>query len=128
MAEIISMSLNDALLKEMDELQKEFGFQGRSDMIRTALKMLISEKKERKKIKGTIDAVLLVIHDDKYSEEVSIVSHKFQKFIKTQIHNQLENHKCLEVFILNGEGEKITSMLDILQANRKIDLVKLIIS
>ncbi|MBI4895323.1 MAG: CopG family ribbon-helix-helix protein [Candidatus Aenigmarchaeota archaeon] len=128
MAEIISMSLSDELLKEMDELQKEFAFQGRSDMIRTALKMLISEKRENKKIKGVIDAVLLVIHDDKYSEEVSVVSHKYQKLVKTQIHNQLENHKCLEVFILNGDGEKITSMLDTLQTNRKIDLVKLVIS
>ncbi len=128
MAKIISMSLNDKILKDIDKIQKELGFSGRSEAIRAGLRLLISDKKEKSKLKGTIDAVLLVIHEDENSEEVSILRHKYEELIKTQVHNHLENHKCLEIFILNGEAEKIKKLTEGFQTNRKIDFVKLIVS
>ena len=128
MAHIISMSLNDRILKDIDNLQKEMGFSGRSETIRAGLRLLIADKKEKSKLRGIVDAVLLIIHDDKHSEEVSILRHKHEELIKTQIHNHLENHKCLEIFILNGNALDIRKLTEGFQTNRKIDFVKLIIS
>ncbi len=128
MAEIISMSLNDELLKEMDELQRELGFEGRSEMIRAALRMLIADKKENTKMKGVLDAILLTIHDDKYTKDVSVIRHKYQDIIKTQVHNHLRNHKCLEIFVLNGEAEKIKDLQEKMQTNKKIEFSKLFVS
>ena len=128
MAQIISMSLNEKILGEVDKIQKDMGFSGRSETIRAGLRMLITDKREKSKLKGIIDAVLLVIHEDKNSEEFSILRHRHEELIKTQVHNHLENHKCLEILILKGNAEDVKKLAEGFQTNRKIDFVKLIVS
>ena len=128
MAQIISMSLNEKILGEIDKIQKDMGFSGRSETIRAGLRMLITDKREKSKLKGIIDAVLLVIHEDKNSEEFSILRHRHEELIKTQVHNHLENHKCLEILILKGNAEDVKKLAEGFQTNRKIDFVKLIVS
>ena len=125
---IISISLNEKILRETDRIQKELGFSGRSEVIRAGLRMLVADKNEKSKLKGIIDGVLLIIHDDQKSGEVSVIRHKFEGLIKTQVHNHLENHKCLEIFVLNGDAEKIKKLNEEFQASKKIDFVKLIVS
>jgi CopG family transcriptional regulator, nickel-responsive regulator len=125
---IISISLNEKILKQINELEKEQGYSGRSEVIRAGIRQLISDKKEKSKLKGNVDAVLIIIHDEKYSERVTTIRHKHQHIIKTQIHNHLENHKCLEVFILNGDSEEILTLVSNFETEKKMDLVKLIVS
>ncbi len=120
------MSLNDKLLAELDKIENEAGFSGRSEVIRAGLRLLMQERKEKSKMKGRIDAVLLVIHHDKYSEEVSAIRHKYQSLIKTQVHNHVENHRCLEVFILHGDANAVLKLEEEFQTNRKMELVRLI--
>ena len=124
---IISISINDNILREAGRLEKELGFSGRSEIIRAGLRMLIADTKEKSKLKGKIDATLLVAHDDDYSEEASVIRHKYQELIKTQVHNHLESHKCLEIFVVNGDAERIKKLSEEFQANRKMDFVKLIV-
>ena len=59
---IISISLNDVILKELDRLQNRLGFSGRSEAIRAGVRLLISENKGTEKISGEINSILLVIH------------------------------------------------------------------
>ena len=46
MPKIISMSLNEELLRTMDAAQKELGFSGRSETIRAAMKLLLDDYQE----------------------------------------------------------------------------------
>jgi len=125
---IISVSLNSKILGEMDGLQDELGFSGRSEVIRAGLRMLIADKKERSKIRGNINAILLSTHDEKHAKDISELEHSYQEIIKTQLHNCIEDHKCLEVFILSGDARKIREMYEGFQASRKTENVRLIIS
>ena len=125
---IISVSVNDKILKDMDALEKDLGFSGRSEVIRAGVRLLISDKKEKARLKGIIDAALLLIHDDKYSEEVSALRHKFQDIVKTQVHNHIENHKCFEIFILHGDAARIVLLAEAFQTNRKMEYAKLVVS
>ena len=61
---IISLSLNSKILKELDKIQKEMGFSGRSEVIRTGVRTLLADIKERTELSGKIKAVLLLIHED----------------------------------------------------------------
>ena len=45
---IISVSLSEKLLKEIDDLKEELGFSGRSEVIRTSTRMLIADYQEKK--------------------------------------------------------------------------------
>lgn len=128
MSKIISISLSDDVLALLGKLQADLGFSGRSETIRAALRLLAAEQKSRKRLKGVCDAVLLVIHKEDRSEEVSEIRHKYSSIIKTHIHNHLESHKCLEIFVLKGEAPKVAKMTEDLQASRSVELAKLIVS
>ena len=125
---IVSISLNRKILDELDNLQDTMGFSGRSETIRAAIRMMVADKREKDDLNGLIDATLMVIHDEKYVEGVSKIWHDHQDLIKTQVHNHLENNKCLEIFVLKGDAKRIKRMVDDFQINRNLDYVKLIVS
>jgi len=125
---IVSISLNRKILKEIDTMQHEMGFSGRSETIRAAVRMMLADRREKDDLRGFIDATLMVIHDEKYVESVSKIWHDHQELIKTQVHNHLENNKCLEIFVLKGDAKRIKRMVDDFHINRNLDYVKLIVS
>ena len=126
MAAIVSLSLSEELLDEIDRLQADLGFSGRSELIRSGVKMLLSDRKEKKEMKGEIEAILLVVHGEQKESGITEMKHKFDGIIKTDIHSNLKNSKCLEVFILNGNAEEIRKFYTFAQTNKKIDYSKLV--
>lgn len=128
MAKIISISLNEDLLKEIDKIQRELGFSGRSEVIRSGIRMLIAENKEREKLTGKINSILLLIHEQKAEDVVTEIKHEFEDIIKTQIHSHLKNDKCLEIFILEGDAYRIKQFVKLFQINKKMMYVKLIVT
>ena len=54
---IVSISLNEKLLEEIDKLKDEIGYSGRSDVIRASARMLISDNKEKEDLNGDINSV-----------------------------------------------------------------------
>jgi CopG family nickel-responsive transcriptional regulator len=125
---IVSISLNERILKEIDSLQDEMGFTGRSETIRAAIRMLLADKREKEDLVGVLDATLLVIHDEDASDNVSKIRHDFQDLIKTQIHNHLENNKCLEIFVIKGDAKQIKMMKNSFQIDKDLDYVKLVVA
>lgn len=123
---IVSISINEDLLSEMDRLMKVLGFSGRSELIRAGVRSLISDEKERQEILGMLHALLLVIHDEESEQEVTRTKHSYDELIGTHIHSKVDNNKCLEIFLLKGEAERIKSMTKEFQTNRKMDRVKLV--
>ena len=63
---IVSISLNDEILKQIDTLQKNLGFSGRSDAIRAGIRSFVSEEKQKENLSGNVNAILLVVHNDEY--------------------------------------------------------------
>ncbi|MBN2602635.1 MAG: CopG family ribbon-helix-helix protein [Candidatus Thermoplasmatota archaeon] len=124
---IVSISLNENILNEIDRMEKELGYSGRSEVIRAGARHLISEFKDREKISGQVNAILLLIHSADSEDVVSDIKHNFEDVTVTQIHSHLRN-KCLEIFILDGDAEKIKEMVRLFQTSRKMDNVKLIIA
>jgi len=128
MTKIISISLNEELLKEIDRVQKEFGFSGRSEVIRAGIRMLIADNKEKEKLIGAINSILLLVHNQEVEDTVTEIKHKFEDIINTQIHSHLKDGKCLEVFILNGDAERIKQLIKLFQVCGKMEYIKLVVA
>ncbi len=123
---VVSISINNDMLDDVDKLIKSLGFSGRSELVRAGIRSLISEEKERQDILGSLHALLLVIHDEESEQEVTGTKHTFDDLINTHIHSKVDNNKCLEIFLLKGEAEKIKNMTKEFQTNKRMDRVKLI--
>ncbi len=125
---IISISLNDKLLTDIDQLQEELGFSGRSEVIRAGARMLLADNKDKEKLNGWLNSVLLLIHSQKVEDTVTAIKHEFVDIISTQIHNHLREDKCIEVFILEGDAARINDLVRLFLTTRKMDYVKLIVA
>lgn len=122
---IISLSLPESLVTELKQLEEKLGFSGRSDLMRAAIRCLQDEEKAKGKLQGIIDAVLMIKHKEKYSQDMLELRHKHQSLIQTHLHTHLENHHCLELLMLKGEAEKIKKLAEAFETSKKVDLVKL---
>ena len=123
---IISISLNDEILSEMDKLQKSMGFSGRSEIIRAGLRILISEEKQRSNLSGLIHAILMVVHNEESEQIVTGIKHNHEELIGTHLHSKIDGNKCMELFLLHGEAGKVDGMTRDFQTNKKMDHVKLV--
>jgi CopG family nickel-responsive transcriptional regulator len=125
---IVSISLNDTILKEIDRIQNALGYSGRSEVIRAGARLLISESKEKERLIGKINSTLLLIHSQDIEDVVTEIKHRFEDITKTQIHSHLRENKCLELFVLDGDADRIKEMVRLFQTSRKMDYVKLIVA
>jgi len=122
------MSLSDRLLEEIDRIQKELGFSGRSEVIRAGARMLIADSREKEKLVGRINSILLLIHSQEVEDIITEIKHRFEDITKTQIHSHLRENKCLEVFVLDGNAERTKEITRLFQASGKMEYVKLIVA
>jgi CopG family nickel-responsive transcriptional regulator len=121
---IVSISLNDEILTELDKLQKSMGFSGRSEAIRAGIRSFVSEEKQKSDLSGKIHAILLVVHNDEFDHIVS--GNNFEDLITTHLHSKIETEKCMELFVIDGDAEKISTMTKDFQTNKNMDTVKLV--
>ena len=123
---IVSISLNDEILKQIDNLQKSLGFSGRSDAIRAGIRSFVSEEKQKEDLTGNVNAILLVVHNDEYDNQVTEIKHSYEDLITMHLHNKIEGDKCMELFILKGESDSVSEITKGFQINKKMDTVKLV--
>ena len=112
---IISVSLNEQNVQDLDLIQKELGFSGRSEAVRTALRMLVAERNERKKMVGHVDGVLVVVTEKGSSENIDEIYHSHQDIIRTHIHNHIGENRCMNLLIISGEAVQMNHILDKLE-------------
>ena len=123
---IVSISMSDKMLKQMDGLVGEQGFAGRSDAVRAGLRLLISEGRQVEKISGKVKSVLIVSHDKKSEHNLMEARHEFEDIISTHLHTSLEPDKCLEVFIVEADAKATKNFIKNIQSKSKTEYVRLV--
>ena len=123
---IVSISLNEEILSELDKLQSSMGFSGRSEAIRAGIRAFVSEEKQKSYLSGNIHAILLVVHNDEFDHAVSGITHNFEDLIITHLHSKIDKEKCMELFVIDGDAEKVSTMTKDFQTNKNMDTVKLV--
>ncbi|MGD1837407.1 MAG: CopG family ribbon-helix-helix protein [Nitrososphaeraceae archaeon] len=124
---IVSISLNDDIIDDINKLQKNLGFSGRSEIVRAGIRNILAEHKERQDLIGEQSALLLVIHQERDDDQVTSMRHEYEEIITTHLHSKIDNDRCVEVFLLRGNSTSIKNMTGIFQTNKKLEHVKLIV-
>jgi CopG family nickel-responsive transcriptional regulator len=124
---IISASIDDETLAELDTLCKALSFSGRSEAIRAGIRSLAAESADVEKLSGEIKAVLLIVHEEKAEKSASHLAHVFEEIVATHIHANLKRGKCLEIFVLSGGSERIRSLYRAAKGSRKMDYARLVV-
>jgi len=101
---IVSVSMPDAMIRTMRELQKSQGFTGTSELVRAALRLLVADAREKESTKGPVEAVIVVTHSE-----------------------DREEGTCVEVFLVEGDGAKAATMAKAFQREDDIKAVKMVV-
>ena len=124
---IISVSIDDETLEELDAIEKSLSFSGRSEAVRAGVRSLASENRNAENLKGEIKAVLLLVHEERAEGSASSLAHDFEDIISTQIHSNLKVGKCLEIFVLSGDARRIRGLFMQAKASKKMEYSRLIV-
>jgi len=125
-----SVSLPPALLKQLDEMTAEKGYDNRSlaiaDMIRAQL-VDHREKSDASEIAGTITLVY-DHHKMHVQETLTDIQHDHHEVILSTVHVHLDHHNCLEVLIVRGKASVIRKIADELIAAKGVKHGKLTVT
>ena len=124
---IISASMPDTLIEEIDNIAESQGYTGRSDIIRAALRMFIAQQKDLDKVNGKIEGVLIVLNKERCNSAVSQIRHEHNEVVNTHVHNHLKSHMCLQLFVVDGAAESIKQFKRDLEA-AKVEYAHLYVS
>jgi CopG family nickel-responsive transcriptional regulator len=124
---IVSLSFPDQMIRDMDEIQKSLGFTGRSELVRAAIRLMLEEKREKDSLRGQVTAILAVTHNQEDEEPVTRIKHAFEDIVRTHLHNKITRYNCVELFLLEGDAQKIASMSNGFHKEDKMKSVKLVI-
>jgi CopG family nickel-responsive transcriptional regulator len=124
--EVISLSVDDETLEKIEEIKESASFNGRSELIRTAIENLHQETTDREKLEGELNAVIIARHSHTKEQKIAEISHEFDDILTTQLHSKLSNDKCLEVFHTNGTADRVIAFYNQLEGSKDTESVNIL--
>ena len=123
---VISVSLSEENVADLDRIQGTYGLGGRSEAVRAAIASAMSEIQAMENLEGLVEGVLITIKRDHADPWMSVIQAKHTGATKAQLHSHLKNHKCLEVMIISCEASELQDMLREIEAAGKADYIRFV--
>lgn len=124
---VISVSLTSDLLRRLDALVREKGYSSRSEVIRDAVREVLSEYELDNMEQGRATATITVISGYERSdvdERLTRLRHEYNELVTSNMHLHIGEEYCLEIFVVQGEFDKILSFIGKVRAVRGVQQVK----
>lgn len=124
--EILSISIDAASLKQLNEIQRKLGFKSRSKMLRNAILSMMKDYEALEMLKGKTEAIFVLAYPENEKNRVSDVLHKFENAIKTELH-QHDSGMCIDVLNINTEAKVVRAIFGELKRSKSIHSVTYVI-
>ena len=125
---VISLSIPEVLLEQMDSAIIERGFASRSEITRQALRLFLKEDLKIENAEGEIIATATIIYREKADRQRLLdAQHIYSGLVSTFLHTHIQEGYCLEVIILRGEARTIRKFTDNLRTNEQITQIDITI-
>ncbi|NLI61800.1 MAG: nickel-responsive transcriptional regulator NikR [Methanosarcinaceae archaeon] len=124
----IGVSLPDNLLNKFDKIIVERGYSSRSEGIRDSIRSYINYYEWMKEIQGPRVATITLVYDHHkrgLSTTMEEIQHNHTDIIKSSLHIHLDHDNCLEVIVLEGDGEDIKELAESLLSLNGVKFSKL---
>lgn len=123
----VGVTFPPELLKELDEISEDMGYDSRSKAIQDAVALFVTEKKLLHQQKGKKAGVLVMVyeHGVKGLEDDLIESqHHHRNIINSVLHVHLSDKECLEAIAVEGNVEDIKRLAQELITRKGVKQVR----
>lgn len=118
---VVSVSMPDRLLERLDQFSEEHGYTGRSEVIREASRNLLGEFQDKKLEDRELMGIITVVFDyetTSVEEKMMRLRHEHEEIVASNFHGHVGNHYCMELFVLEGSLESISTFVGKIRATR----------
>ena len=124
---VVSITLPTDLLKKFDQFIKTRGYYSRSEAFRDAVRSLIAEAEVAKLETGTVAATMMITCEyarRDVDSRMSELRHEFDDIVVENFHRHIDQQYCLEVFIAEGDYQRVLELIGRIRGMRGIQEVK----
>lgn len=111
---VVSVSMPDALVERLDDFVDDHGYTGRSEVIREAARGLLAEFEEQE-LEGrnlmSVVTVLFNYENPAVEHEMTRLRHRHETLVTSNVHSHVGDGYCLELFVLEGTIDDISSFV-----------------
>jgi CopG family nickel-responsive transcriptional regulator len=118
---VVSVSMPDELLERLDGFADEHGYTGRSEVVREAARNLLNEFEDKQLEDRRLMGVITVLFDFEETDvehKMMHLRHQYEDLVTSHVHNHVGNHYCMELFILEGTLENISTFVGKIRATQ----------
>ncbi len=118
---VVSVSMPEELLERLDQFADDHGYTGRSEVVREASRNLLGEFEDAKLEDRELMAVVTVLFDyetTSVEERMMHLRHEHESLVAANFHSHVGTHYCMELFVLEGELEAISSFVGKIRATK----------
>ncbi|MFP4530172.1 MAG: CopG family ribbon-helix-helix protein [Halodesulfurarchaeum sp.] len=118
---VVSISMPDSLLERLDQFAEDHGFTGRSEVLREASRTLMEEFDDQRLEDRDLMGVVTVLFDHETTDvEESLIDlrHEYEALVASNLHSHVGDHRCMELFVLEGDLETISEFIGRLRATK----------
>jgi len=124
---VVSVTIPGELLKKFDEFMKARGYYSRSEAFRDAIRSLMAETELAKMEIGNIAATIMITCDYARKDvdlRMTEVRHEFDDVVIENVHRHIGEKYCLEIFIAEGNNDRIVDLIGRVRGMRGIQQVR----
>ncbi|HZT23566.1 MAG TPA: nickel-responsive transcriptional regulator NikR [Verrucomicrobiae bacterium] len=125
-----SVSLPPSLLRQLDEMSREKGYDNRSLAIADMIRDRLVEHRQKFGHEEMVGTITLVYdhHKPHLQATLTDIQHDHHDVILSTVHVHLDHHNCLEVLLVRGQAAVIRKIADELIAAKGVKHGKLTVT
>jgi len=124
---VISITLPPDLLRKFEDFMATKGYYSRSEAFRDAVRNLINETELASTQSETVAATIMITCDYERKDvdiKMTELRHEYDDVVIENIHRHIGEKYCLEIFIAQGNNERILNLINRLRGTHGIQQVK----
>jgi len=124
---VISITVPPELLKRFDEFMEARGYYSRSEAFRDAMRSLMTESELAKVETGNVAATIMTTCDYARKDvdlKMTELRHEFDDVVIENVHRHIDEKYCLEIFISQGNNDRILNLINRLRGMHGIQQVR----
>ncbi len=129
-ATVMSISITEPFLQDLEACQINMNYANRSELVRDALRLFISENRVLDSLEGAVEGAMLLLYSHSAGSVVSDLRHENMDMIISFIHNDFNqtSDKCCEVLMFSGDSGKVKNLVRGLKAIKNVEKVEIFLA
>jgi CopG family nickel-responsive transcriptional regulator len=126
----VGVTFPPELLKELDDVVHNMGYESRSKAIQDAVTLFVSEKKWLQDERSEQTGVLLMIYDHEVrglESQLTEVQHEHSAVVSSVMHIHVGDRDCLEAIAVKGKAKEIRKLSNELTTKKGVKILKTMI-